>query len=98
MIYVNLLNEKENAIDSARIELLNDELEYASSMYKVEPIISISHRTAFDLADIYPNTSYSIGDIGTCITNYAGYDYMTAYRGFKIFTDNAIPYGRVLIR
>lgn len=90
MIYISLLNDKEEAIDESRIELLNNELEYASSIYKVEPIISMSIKTYSDLKEICK--SYQIEDYTSL------YDYISLYKGYKIFTDNAIPYGHILIR
>lgn len=84
MIYISLLNDKEEAIDESSIELLNDELEYASSTYKVKPIISMSIKTYSNLKEICK--SYQIED------------YTSLYKGYKIIIDNAIPYGHILIR
>lgn len=84
MIYVSLLNDKEDEIDESRIELLISELEYASSLYKIEPIVTMSAKTNSSLKEICK--FYQIED------------YITLYKGYKIFIDNAIPYGHILIR
>ena len=82
MIYVSLLNDKEEAIDESRIELLISELEYASSLYKIEPIVSMSIKTYSNLKEICQVVK----------------NYIALYKSYKIFIDNAIPYGHILIR